>query len=161
MATADTWSKLKYFKKDGSDLWGDVDAINDLVLLRLDDFRHYVNIPIHVTSGVRPETDGKTSYHTRSRGSCAVDVMCPDYAGHPIDLILSAMRFGFSGIGYYPDWSWNGLKCGGLHLDVRNLGSDSDGTLDYSHSQWMGIKRDGKQVYIPLTYANILKNIKG
>jgi glycosyltransferase involved in cell wall biosynthesis len=41
------------------------------------------------------------------------------------------LRFGFSGIGYYPDWEFQGIKCGGLHLDTRPLGIDSDGTLNY------------------------------
>lgn len=165
MASKETWEKLRYFKPNGIDNFGDPDAIDDLVLLRLDDFRHYLNVPLYVTSGVRPESDGKKSYHTRGKGSCAVDVVLPEYTGHPIDLIFAAMRFGFSGIGYYPDWEWNGIKCGGLHLDTRPLGVDADGTQNYGHSLWMGIKvrENGadKQKYIPLTYANLIRNIKG
>lgn len=161
MASKETWEKLKHFKKIGSDNWGDPDALADDVLIRLDAFRNYLNVPFYVTSGVRPETDGKTSYHTRSKGACAVDIMCPEYAGHPIDLIFAALRFGFNGVGYYPDWQWKGLKCGGLHLDTRPLGITADGSENYAHSQWMAILVKGVQTYIPLTYANLIRNIKG
>ena len=162
MASKETWEKLRYFKPSGSvDNFGDTDAIDDILLLRLDDFRHFLSCPFYVTNGVRPETDGRSSYHTRSKGACAVDVVIPEYNGHPIDLIFAAMRFGFSGIGYYPDWQFKGIKCGGLHLDVRPLGKDADGTENYGHSMWMGVNISGKQTYIPLSYANLIRNIKG
>ncbi len=169
MAREETWAKLRHFKKDSSlDQWGDVNAIDDFVLLRLDDFRHYIDVPCYVTSGVRPETDGRSSYHTRGKGACAVDVMFPEYKGHPIDLIFMSMRFGFTGIGYYPDWEWKGIKCGGLHLDTRPLGLDADGTINYGHSMWMGIKvavkkADGsigfEQKYIELSYKNLIRSL--
>lgn len=162
MASKDTWQTLRYFKTDGSvDNFGDVDAIDDVLLFRLDDFRHFLSCPFYVTSGVRPETDGRSSYHTRSKGSCAVDIVIPEYKGHPIDLIFAAMRFGFTGIGYYPDWEFKGIKCGGLHLDTRPLGIDADGTSNYGHSLWMGVKTKEGQKYIPLTYSNIIRTIKG
>lgn len=171
MALKETWEKLQHFKRESAtDVWGDPDALDDLVLLRLDDLRHYLGVPGYVTSGVRPETDGKTSYHTRGKGACAVDVMFPENQLHPIDLIFTAMRFGFTGIGYYPHWHWKGINCGGLHLDTRPLGMDADGTQNYGNSLWMGIKvlddssdnkGTTKQKYIPLTYANIIRNIKG
>lgn len=170
MATAETWKKLRYFKPGGIDNFGDTDAIQDDLLLRLDDFRHYLGVPMYITSGVRPDSDGKRSYHTRGMGACAVDVMMPECLLHPIDLIFTAMRFGFTGIGYYPDWEWKGIKCGGLHLDTRPLGIDADGTKNYGHSLWMGIKVQAKgsdgslntsQRYIALSYANLIRNIKG
>jgi hypothetical protein len=167
MASKETWETLRYFKPNGLDNFGDPDAINDALLFRLDDFRHFLNVPFYVTSGVRPETDGRTSYHTRSKGACAVDVVMPEHNGHPIDLIFAAMRFGFSGIGYYPDWEFKGIQCGGLHLDTRPLGIDADGTLNYGHSLWMGVKakdpNDSSKIiqkYIPLTYANIVRTIR-
>lgn len=156
MALKDTWDKLRYFKAVGIDNFGDPDAIDDILLLRLDDFRHYLNCPFYVTSGYRPETSERKSYHTSGK---AVDIVIPEYQGHPIDLIFAAMRFGFSGIGWYPDWEFKGLKCGGLHLDVRPLGKDADGTENYGHSMWMAYGKPQK--YIALTYANILKHIRG
>lgn len=170
MASKETWAKLRYYKPGTIDKFGDPDAISDSVLLRLDDFRHFLAVPVYVTSGVRPDSDGKSSYHTPRNGACAVDVMAPECLLHPIDLIFTAMRFGFSGIGYYPDWEWKGLKSGGLHLDTRPLGIDADGTQNYGHSLWMGIKVQAQnsegtlvtsQKYIALTYANLIRNIKG
>jgi hypothetical protein len=170
MASQETWGKLKYFKPDGVDNFGDADAICDDLLLRLDDFREFLGCPIYVTSGVRDAKSSDKSYHSRGRGACALDVVMPECKLHPIDLVFSAMRFGFTGIGYYPDWKWNNIPCGGLHLDTRPLGIDADGTKNYSHSLWMGIKvqqnsSDGKrvekQIYTSLTYANLLKHIRG
>lgn len=161
MASRETWSKLRYFKPNTIDNFGDPDAISDDLLLRLDDFRHFLMCPIYVTSGVRESKSGSSSFHSRDKGACAVDLVIPEYQGHPIDLIFTAMRFGFTGIGYYPHWSWKGIQCGGLHLDTRPLGKDADGTLNYSHSLWMGVMINGAQKYIGLSYANIIRNIKG
>lgn len=162
MASKETWAKLRHFRPDSTtDKWGEPDAINDALLLHLDDFRNFLGVPFYVTSGVRVDDPSKPSYHSRRKGACAVDVVIPQYEGHPIDLILAAMRFGFTGIGWYPHWEWNGIKCGGLHLDMRPLGQDPDGTENYGHSQWMAIKVKNSQRYIPLTYANIVRNLGG
>lgn len=168
MATKETWSKLRYFKKNGSDNWGDVDAISDVHLLRLDDFRHFIGVPITVTHGVKTSGHSKKSFHYRKKdkngleiGACATDIMIPDYPGSPFDLMMDAMRFGFTGLGYYPHWKYKGKMCGGLHLDSRPLRWDSDKTINYSHSRWMGIYNEaGKQIYIELSFANLIKYAK-
>lgn len=162
MATKETWSKLRYFKpNDPVDKWGDADAINDVLILALDDFRHYVQCPIYVTAGVKDSGHSAKSFHYREQGACAVDVVITEYKKSAVDLILDATRFGFTGIGYYPNWHWNGMKGNGLHLDMRPLIWESDNTLNYSHSRWMGIKQivngSEKQVYIPMTFENIIK----
>ena len=159
MAKAETWQKVRYFEP--TENWGDADAISDDLILRLDDFRHYLGIPCYITAGVSTSGHSGKSYHYREQGACAVDCVFPDYSGHPLDLILDATRFGFTGIGYYPHWQWKGEVVGGLHLDVRPMGLDADGTLNYRHSRWLGIMRDGKQVYLPLTYNNLKRYIGG
>ena len=162
MAKAETWAKLKHFKK--TENWGDPDAINDEHLLRLDDFRSYLGCPIHVTHAVKNSGHSKKSFHyprTNERGeqigACATDIVIPTYDGSLIDLILDATRFGFVGIGYYPHWTYRGVKVGGLHLDSRPLSWDLDETLNYSHSRWIGIVEDGIQKYIPMTFQNLMK----
>jgi hypothetical protein len=161
VATKETWSKLKYFKPNGLDKWGDANAISDRLLFALDDFRHFLGVPVYVTCGVETGGHSGNSFHYPENGACAVDVIVPEYLGTPFDLVLDATRFGFTGIGYYPHWHWNGLIGNGLHLDMRPLKWDKDETLNYQHSRWMGIKQKvggaEKQVYIPLTYENILK----
>jgi len=162
MASDEVWKKLKHFKPlGGADNWGDVNAISEILLLALDDFRGYVNCPVHVTSGVETGGHSKKSYHYRENGACAVDVILPEYKFNAYDLIIDASRFGFTGIGYYPDWQFKGKRGNGLHLDMRPLIRDSDATLNYKHSRWIGIKEMvgsvEKQVYLPMSYENIKK----
>jgi len=155
MASKETWDKLKHFKP--TENWGDADAISDLLLLTLDDFRDYIGVPIIVSNAVATSGHSSKSYHYRSQGACAVDVMLPEYRGGVIDLLFDVFRFGFSGVGYYPDWSYNANVVGGLHLDVRPLKWGNDKTLDYKQARWMGVNENGKQVYKPLILENIKK----
>ena len=162
MATQETWDKLRYFKRDSKvDRWGDPDAIDDNILLRLDDFRHWIGVPVYVTAGVKTRGHARKSYHYPENGACAVDIIIPEYMETPFDLIMDATRFGFTGIGYYPHWRWNGEQVGGLHVDVRPLKWDGDETLNYNQSRWMGVVVDGKQKYIEMDFDNILKYGKG
>lgn len=165
MASKETWEKVApYFKKDSKiDNWGDVDAISDEHLLRLYDFRVWLGLPIIVTAGVKTSGHSSGSYHYKKTdksgkqiGACATDIIIPDYDDSPFDLVMDATRFGFTGIGYYPHWHYKGKVTGGLHLDSRPLKWDSDDTLNYSHSRWMGVQIKGKQQYIGLTYHNML-----
>ena len=127
MATDEVWKKLKYFKKHSLiDRWGNVDLISDDLLLILDDFRHYIRKPVLVTSG----TGGKHSENSQHSYGRAVDVCIPDFNHSPVDLCFTAMRFPFTGIGYYPFWMYNGEICGGLHLDIRPLNFQKDETRD-------------------------------
>lgn len=154
MASSETWLKLKHFRPDSKiDKWGDPDAICDELLMALDDFRVYIGRAIYVTSGVANTGHSKKSYHYREQGACAVDVIIPDYTGGPVNLILDATRFGFRGIGWYPEWRWANKIVGGLHLDMRPLRWDQDQTINYMHSRWMRV--DGN--YIPMSHENIMK----
>ena len=167
MASSETWAKLRYFKKASSDNWGDPDAISDDLLLRLDDFRHYLGLSVNVLHGVKTSGHSSKSWHYGRKNEsggwkfqpCAVDVVMPGYKGHPLDLIFEAGRFGFTGIGYYPHWRWHGKAVGGMHLDMRPLSKEADGTLNYRENRWMGVMKDGKQVYIPLSFENLAKHI--
>ena len=156
MASKETWDKLEFFRSDSEiDKWGNVNEISDVLLCMLDDFRRYIGIPMYVLRGVATEGHSRKSYHYVEQGACAVDVIIPKYEGNSMDLIIDATRFGFRGIGYYPHWRWDNQTCGGLHLDCRPLRWDDDATINYKHSRWMGILRDGKQEYIPLTFENL------
>lgn len=160
-ATKEDWEKVsEYFKPEGtSDQWGNPYALQADHLHRLYDFRRYLGVPIYVTRGVQVNGHSSRSYHYKENGGCATDQVIPDFEGTAVDLILAAERFGFTGIGYYPHWFWGSEDnvIGGLHLDSRPLKWDSDFTLNYREARWMGVKRNGKQHYIPLTFANIKK----
>jgi len=159
MAKIETWKKLRYFKPDSKiDQWGDASAISDDLLLRLDDFRHWLGVPIFIASGVKAGGHAQRSYHYKINGACAVDIVIPGYMETAVDLVLDATRFGFTGIGYYPHWKYNGKVCGGLHLDTRPMKWDSDDTKNYSHSRWMGVLVGGKQTYIELDYENLCEH---
>lgn len=167
MACKETWELVKkYFRPDSKiDKWGDPNELSDSHLLRLYDFRTFVNCPIYVTAGVKTSGHEKGSYHYKKIDEhggvldpCATDIVIPDYEKSPFDLILDATRFGFTGLGYYPHWKFNGKTVGGLHVDSRPLKWDLDETINYSHSRWMGVLDEkGKQIYIPLTFHNLLK----
>lgn len=166
MAVDRTWQKVRrYFKKDSLvDKWGDVDAIDDEHLLRLYDFRVYLNVPIYVTAGVKQSGHTSKSYHyprpdkNGEMKACATDIIIPDYENSPFDLVLDATRFGFTGIGYYPHWSFMGKTVGGLHVDSRPLRWDLDDTKNYSHSRWMGILNEGgAQEYVALDFQNLVQ----
>lgn len=166
MAINKTWEKLKYFKPDSAiDQWGDPELIDDTLLFMLDDFRNYIQTAIYVTRGVATSGHSDKSYHYPAQGACAVDVVIPGYRGGPINLILDAMRFGFTGIGYYPHWKYGSKPVGGLHLDVRPLKWEEDETLNYRHNRWVGIENTAyindtlikKQEYLPMNMENLIK----
>lgn len=155
MASIETWKNVDFFKPtDTPDNWGDPAAIADGLLLRLDDFRRFLGVPVYVSSGVR--TNNPKSFHHPVNGACAVDIVVPDYKDSAMDLVLDAERFAFHGIGYYPHWAWGSRTCGGLHLDTRPYKRKKDGTF-FKGSRWMGIMQGDKQNYIALNYENMVR----
>ena len=170
MASEKTWEQVRaYFRPDSKyDRWGDPKLISDEHLQRLYDFRHYIGTPIYVTAGVKLKGHSEKSFHGprlndkgEQIGYCATDIVIPDYDHSHFDLVLDATRFGFRGIGYYPHWSFNDTRCGGLHLDSRPLRWDKNFSVNYKHSRWMGVMRFDKnnkpyQEYIELDFPNML-----
>lgn len=132
---------VRYFSPTSLvDKWGDASKIDRGLLLKLDDLREYLDTPLIITSGFRPESRG--SQHALG---LAVDIIAPKFTGDLHDLYLAAERFNFKGLGVYPAWHYNGHTVGGLHLDER-LGSTA---------RWMGVLKDGKQQYIALNAKNL------
>lgn len=158
MATKDVWEKLRHFRPDSKiDNFGDVDAISGELLFMLDDFRNFLGVPVIVLRGVSPKgMHSKNSYHYIESGACAVDVAIPEFAGTPIDLLISAFRFPFSGVGFYPDWTYQGKQAKGLHLDTRPFRWDADETKNYTYNRWIGVAtQGGSQKYIAMSWQNI------
>lgn len=146
------WSVLKYFKPYGtSDNWGDVEKLDAVLLMKVDDLREFVGSPIHITSGYR-EGDVKEHGH-----GLALDIICP--AIPLLDFYLAAERFGFTGLGVYSHWKWDGIVTGGLHTDVRSLGLKfGRHNTEYKGARWFCYKDDqGKQVYTTLNKDNLKK----
>lgn len=159
MAKRETWEKVKaHFRPDSPvDQWGNPDAISDELVLILFDFRRFVRVPIYVICGTQGAHSSK-SYHYIDNGACAVDVAIPEWKGTPLDLYLAAERFNFTGLGFYPDWTWKGVKANGLHLDTRPLKWDDDLTLNYTQNRWLAYNdENGKQQYTTLSEHSLRK----
>lgn len=146
------WGVLKHFQKFGSsDHWGDPDRLDAVLLMKVDDLRDSIGMPIHVTSGFR---DGDPKEHGRG---LALDIVCP---GVPLlDFWIEAERYAFPGLGVYSDWHWDGVTTGGLHVDQRVLGTQIGGhPTEYRGARWFCYKGDaGVQIYTTLTKENLKK----
>jgi hypothetical protein len=107
----------------------------------LTDLQRKLDCQIVVTSGYR---QGDKAEHGKGQ---AVDIIVPDYKGRLLDLYMIAERFNFGGIGVYPEWSFNGVVTGGLHLDTR---------VNLTGARWVGVKVAGSNEYLGLT-QDVLK----
>lgn len=138
----DNFLFVKHFKPDSTvDRWGDPSKIDGVLLQKVDAFREMLGLPVYVTSGYR---EGGPKEHGRG---LALDVVVPQFTGHLLDLFFAASRFHFNGIGLYRDWKWNGIACGGLHLDNRNAAFEA---------RWACYKDDaGVQIYTALDVATL------
>jgi Peptidase M15 len=156
------WDGLRYFKPTSlTDKWGVPSKMDGFLLQFLDEFRHAIGTPLVVTSGYRaadPNQHGKGK---------ACDVIAPNWEGSLFDLYLVAERFGFTGLGIYRDWLYNGKKTGGLHLDTRVLAGSYNSAL--KGSRWICVRPGSeklqdvaeimriKQVYLPLDLNTLKK----
>lgn len=153
---------MRYFKPVNTvDNWGDPKKINHELLLRLDDFRHTIGCPFIITSG----TGGNHLPNSQHYLGNAVDGIAIGFKGSLLDLYFMAELFNFTGIGLYPDWQHKGKVIGGLHLDMRPLQKQEDGTFDYRSNRWLGINKttktkSGKTKTELKYYAFDLKNLK-
>jgi hypothetical protein len=142
------WDQIKHFT---SHEFSDPDKMVLEFVLELDAWRDYLGSEVLITASTDGEhVDG--SYHYLG---LAVDIMCLVPGTRTLlDFYFSASRFGFTGIGLYPDWRYNNkvgqIVKGGLHLDLRPLKPREKRAL------WMGVKLNGTQTYLPLTEANLL-----
>lgn len=133
-----------YFKPDSTDQWGDPTMIEHDLLLKLDTLRMLTHSPIHVTSGYRTTSSGaKNSQHFYGR---AADVICPGISLG--EFYRAAEKVGFTGLGVYPAWRYDGKIAGGLHCDVR------PGMIK---ARWMGVLHGNEQIYIELNEENLRK----
>ena len=122
------------------------ESISHELLCRLDALREYLGHSIVITCS----TDGvhvEGSQHFLGR---AVDIMVPTYQGSLFSLYLIIERFGFRGMGLYPNWNYKGQMIGGFHLDVRKLEG-------YQSAKWLGVFIKGEQRYVPFSPSNLVK----
>jgi len=109
---SDVWSKLKYFTRD--EFGKDADKLKPELLLALDLLRLKLDTPIKITSAYRSSDGG---WHGKG---AAVDFVLPAwnktaYEAYVIIQSVTALQ----GIGLYPNWTLNGKRIIGFHVDVR------------------------------------------
>lgn len=138
------WAAIRHFKAEEN--WGNPGLMQAVLVSELDAFRDHLGIPIAVTCGTQGQhTDGSLHYVGR-----AVDIVVPDPGPRTIvDLWIEAARFGFTGIGLYRDWCYNGKQTGGLHLERAHVMG--------KRKFWLCVKENGAQVYLPFTLSNLTK----
>lgn len=142
------WASIRHFKAEEN--WGNPGLMQAVLVSELDAFRDYLAQNVVVTCGTQGKhADGSLHYVGR-----AVDIVVPGWTRPLIDLWIEASRFGFTGIGLYRDWCYNGNKVGGLHLERDHvLGR---------RKFWIAIKQQDSQVYFPFSSAVLGKyNLTG
>lgn len=138
------WNKLKYFNENEN--WGNPSYMDYEFLKKLDKFREYMKTPFVIHNGYEISGHAKKSQHYLIPTKC-VDGHFKGYNISLLDIYIEAERFGFSGIGLYPN---SGEAF--IHLDDR---------LKYKNgfirsSRWI---RDDKGVYHSLNSENLIKYI--
>lgn len=135
--------EAKHFKKGE---FFNYDKMNVELLKKLDLLKEKLNTTVIVTSSNNPaqEHSDKSQHYLNN----AVDVVFPKWTGKLGDMLDAIDQCGFTGIGVYPHWSYNGKKIGGFHLDVRPT---------KVVARWMGVKINGVQKYIQWNDQNLKK----
>lgn len=141
------WDKIEHFTRDEfqDPLYGPKsgDLIDGALLVLLVRLRYETGWPmvIHWAVGGAVDIDGahghaNLSYHLRDMGCKAVDFHFVTSA--PVRLqYYEVARVGFSGLGFYPEWKWNGVITPGWHVDFRPKTRTQRWTL-----------KDGKYIYL-------------
>lgn len=119
------WSKLKWFRKhEGPFGFGEPDRVDFQLLWFLDLFREYLGLPIVVRCG----TQGVHVSCWHEKG-LAVDVLIDCAVRGPLNVLLDATRFPFTGIGIYPLAKYDRMKRPvGFHFDCRPV-SEANGLV--------------------------------
>jgi len=136
------WSLVDHFNINEN--WGNPLLINEDLIYKLDGFRKELGVPIIITCGTQGKHKAGSFHYTGD----AVDFVISDSCIYdPLDIAFLALRFGFSGIGYYPHWKLNGKEVGGWHLDLTTK----------RKAMWLGVMVKGEQEYRNFSGTNLIK----
>ncbi len=141
------WQRVKYFKSyefDDPNYPGSGELIDGVLLLQLHKLREHTGWPIitHWQVGGCIDVDGvhghsKNSMHLKKNGCRAVDFHFDTNESIRLQA-YEVLKAGFSGIGFYFDWKWDGsLLPIGFHVDVR----------DKKRTQ-IWTRKEGKYIYL-------------
>ena len=118
MALEKTWARVKHFKK--TENWGDPTLVDDTLVLDLDKLREEIQCSIIINHAVKTSGHSKKSFHYFENGACAADVKIVWWEFDVETLLVTCLRAGFNGVGYYPWWNASQGTDVGLHVDKRN-----------------------------------------
>jgi len=123
------WTTKKYLTS--SEPWGDPDLMSDDLVGLVDEFRGLLGSPFYVTFG----TQGQHVAQWHAQG-LAVDGVVDLFGKSPIDVVFTAMRLPFHGIGVYP--KARHPRCRkplGLHFDLRGR----DNLNGHAAKRWLAV----------------------
>lgn len=101
------WKKIKHFTR--AEKWGDPDRMKYALISELDRYREYLKKSMIIHCGIQGNHVPDSTHYN----GLAVDL---HVTGIPVfEAFIAALRFGFTGIGIYPQWNNPGL-----HLDMRD-----------------------------------------
>ena len=123
------WSHVRYFKEsefDDPTVEGSGQYIDGRLVMKLDSLRHATGWPIvvHAVVGGAVDMGGthghqKGSFHLLAKGCLACDWHFATETPGRVQ-VYNVLSAGFSGVGIYYDWRWNGRELEvGFHTDVR------------------------------------------
>lgn len=139
MTTHNQFDGIKYFNEREN--WGDVSRFSVEFFRRLDAFRGYVGSPFKIHCGYSRSGHSENSQHYI--GNC-IDGHFSYGKVSLFEEFLTAERFGFHGIGLYPN---KGRPF--IHLDMREL-------PDFKRARWI---RTNTGVYYPVNAETIKKYV--
>lgn len=140
---AKEWASLKFFAP--TENWGNPGLMRLPLLQELELFRELLGVPVVVTCGTQGEHAKGSSHYLGE----AVDLVAPRYMGSLFDLYTCASRLGFTGLGLYRDWCFNGNTVGGLHLELSRPSPH--------RKLWLCTTDQGVQVYHAFNEENLVK----
>lgn len=138
------WSKCREFSRvefDDPNHPGSGEEFNEYSFSLLLNLRRVTHWPIitHARVGGAVDVDGshghaKNSRHLLRMGASALDWHF-DTNAHPREQVHAVIQSGFTGIGIYYDWKWNGKKLPvGFHTDTRPKNQTQIWTRRYGRS---------------------------
>lgn len=139
-------TNLVHFSK--SEDWGDADAMHEPLLRELDKLRTYLSLPIIITCGTQG-FHAKNSWHFKGR---AVDFIIPNTQGKSsLDLTFDVLRFGFTGVGVYSSWKYQGKQVLGFHVEIAE-------PKPQQKKLWLSIlDQFARQSYVAMSEENFKK----
>lgn len=142
--TKKEWESVRFFTP--LENWGNPGLMFSGLVNELDLMRGHLGMRIFISCGTQGEHT-KDSWHYRGR---AVDIIVPETGDLGLlDVLFESFRFGFTGIGLYRDWMYNGKRTGGLHLEMA--------PAQPIRKLWLCTNESGVQVYYPLSQATLSK----